>query len=285
MILIKGREKELGEFSVRRVLPSRKQHMVGPWIFFDHIGPANFDAGQGINVRPHPHINLATVTYLFDGEILHRDSLGNTQPITPGAINLMVAGRGIVHSERETQATHDKPHRIHGLQLWHALPMTDEECEPAFMHYPADNIPQQTIYECDIRVLIGAAYGLHSPVKQFCETLYIEAYMPQGAALPLPDAEELAIYIIDGKASCNGTITDTHHMAIIDADASLLVAEQDTHCVLIGGASLGTRYIEWNFVSSRKERIVQAKEDWLHQRFPSVPGDEQEYIPLPETLK
>lgn len=281
--IITPREKDLGEFSVRRVLPYAKQRMVGPWIFFDHMGPAEFPAGTGINVRPHPHINLATVTYLFEGEILHRDSLGSVQTIRPGDINLMVAGKGITHSEREREEVHTVDHRLHGLQLWHALPEADEECEPAFYHYPSDDLPRFTEGNVPLRVMMGTAYGFTSPVKTFAETLYVEAHLQEGERLSLPKTEQLAVYVASGALTIDGQDVPQYSMAVLEDDTSLsITAKQEARIAIIGGEKLPERFIEWNFISSRKERIEQAKDDWREGRFPKVPGDEDEFIPLPE---
>ncbi len=281
--IIAPRNKDLGGFSVSRVLPTAKQKMVGPWIFFDHMGPAEFAAGQGINVRPHPHINLATVTYLFEGEIWHRDSLGSSEPIVPGDVNLMVAGTGIVHSERERNEIHQQPHRLDGLQLWLALPEADEETEPAFYHYDSAEIPAADVNGVKVRVMMGSAYGLHSPVKVFAETLYVEAMLQRGQSLTLPAAEERGLYVANGQVEIEKQLITNLHMAILDQTGVTLTATQDnTRIALIGGEHLGHRFIDWNFVSSRKERIEQAKDDWRNQRFPKVKGDEDEFIPLPD---
>ena len=276
-------EKDLGGFSVRRLLPAADRRMVGPWIFFDHFGPAHFPAGQGIDVRPHPHINLATVTYLFDGEILHRDSLANLQAIRPGDINLMVAGSGIVHSEREREAVRLIPHDLHGLQLWLALPAGQEEIDPAFYHHPAAEIPATEIGQARVRVLMGRAYGLHSPVKTFAPTLYVEAFLPAGQKLELPMEPERAIYVAEGEIVVEGATIVQHRMAVLAPGRQIEVqARHDSRIALIGGASPGERFINWNFVSSRRERIAQARDDWRSGRFPPVPGDELEFIPLPD---
>ncbi|WP_348733867.1 pirin family protein [Rheinheimera texasensis] len=280
--IIQPREKDLGGFSVRRLLPVAGQQMVGPWIFFDHMGPAFFSAGSGIKVRPHPHINLATVTYLFEGEILHRDSLGSLQPIRPGDINLMVAGRGIVHSERERPEVTAVDHQLHGLQLWLVLPEADEETEPAFYHYPAADIPALDVEGVPVRVIMGSAYGQTSPVKQFAPTLYIEASLKAGQQLVLPQAPERALYIAAGAVKARDTKLKQYEMAVLDADTVVTIeAVSDSRVALIGGAAMARRYIEWNFVSSRRERIEQAKADWQQGNFPKVPGDEDEFIPLP----
>ena len=282
-LIVKPREKDLGGFSVRRVLPTMRQKMVGPWIFFDHMGPAEFPAGQGINVRPHPHINLATVTYLFEGEILHRDSLGSLQGIRPGDINLMVAGKGIVHSERERPEVTAAPHRLHGLQLWMALPEEDEEIEPAFHHYPGADIPATTVDGVPVRVMMGSAYGVTSPVRTFAETLYLEAHLQPGQTLVLPEAEERAVYVASGSLRARDTMIDEHAMAVFSAGPGVAVeAVTESRIGLIGGEKMTPRFIDWNFVSSRKERIEQARDDWRARRFPTVPGDEEEFIPLPD---
>ncbi|BEV12129.1 pirin family protein [Asticcacaulis sp. DW145] len=282
-LLIPPREKDLGGFTVKRILPFAKHRMVGPWIFFDHMGPAVFEPGKGTNVRPHPHINLATVTYLFDGHIHHRDSLGSDQVITPGAINLMVAGRGIVHSEREPLEGIDTTRQLHGLQLWHALPEADEEIDAAFFHYDAEEIPALTVEGVPVRVMMGSAYGVTSPVKTYAETLYLEARLSAGQALVLPDhVAERALYVVSGRAAVNGTPVEASHMVVLNAGATVSVTtDAEAQLALIGGEPFTERHIYWNFVSSRKERIEQAKADWRDGRFPKVPGDEIEFIPLP----
>ena len=281
-LIIRPRDRDLGGFSVRRVLPSAKHRMVGPWIFFDHMGPAEFAAGQGVNVRPHPHVNLATVTYLFEGEMLHRDSLGSLQAIRPGDINLMVAGRGIVHSERERPEVTAVAHRLHGLQLWLALPEADEEIEPAFYHYPAADVPELNVEGVPVRVMMGSAYGVTSPVKTFAQTLYVEAHLQAGQTLVLPDAEERAVYVASGSVRARDDVLPEHAMAVFSAaQGVVLEAVSESRIGIIGGERMTPRFIEWNFVSSRKERIEQAKADWNARRFPTVPGDEEEFIPLP----
>ncbi|WP_210394670.1 pirin family protein [Motiliproteus sediminis] len=281
--IIKPRTKDLDGFSVRRVLPTQQQRMVGPWVFFDHLGPVEFKAGSGIDVRPHPHINLATVTYLFEGEILHRDSLGSEVAIRPGDINLMVAGRGITHSERESISVRNHRHRLHALQLWLALPEADEECEPAFHHYPKADIPVLDQGGVPVRVMMGSAYGVTSPVRTFADTLYLEARLTAGQGLQLPPAEARALYLVSGSVRVDGQRIDRHDMAVLAVGAEVrLQAEADSRVVLIGGDQLPPRQMFWNFVSSRAERIEAAKADWQEGRFAAVVGDEQEYIPLPE---
>lgn len=281
-LLIETREKDLGGFTVRRVLPTKQRRMVGPWIFFDHMGPANFVAGEGINVRPHPHINLATVTYLFEGEILHRDSIGSFQAIRPGDVNLMVAGKGITHSERERAEITQVAHRVHGLQLWLALPEADEEVDPAFYHYPSADIPSVEIDGVAIRVIIGSAFGATSQVKMYASTLYVEAYLRAGQKISVPQAEERAVYVAEGELSSGDTFISECSMAVLSSAPTIeLTATRDSRIAIVGGEQMGKRFVEWNFVSSRRERIEQAKADWSAQKFPKVIGDEDEYIPLP----
>lgn len=282
-IIIEPRAKDLGGFSVRRCLPVRERRAVGPWVFFDEMGPAHFAAGDGINVRPHPHINLATVTYLFEGEILHRDSLGSHQAIRPGDINLMVAGKGIVHSERERPDVNARPHRLHGLQLWLALPEADEEIPPAFYHYPSSSIPALDIADVPVRILIGKAYGISSPVKTFFDTLYIEADLKAGQQLILPNAAERGLYIAAGAVSLQGSVLGAQQLAVLNPVTDVCItAQQPSRIALIGGETISQRFIDWNFVSSRKSRIEQAKADWQAGRFPTIPGDDEEFIPLPD---
>lgn len=281
--LLTGHIQDLGGFSVRRLLPHQAQRAVGPWVFFDHLGPAQFAPGVGINVRPHPHINLATVTYLFTGEILHRDSLGNLQAIHPGDLNLMIAGRGIVHSERETEAAKQQTRDLHGLQLWLALPEAAEEIEPEFLHYPSASLPALTLQAVPVRVLIGTAYGVSSPVKTLSPTLYIEADLQAGQSLALPEGvSELGIYVASGQLQLGEQNLDAYTLTALDSPyQGELVAQSASRIAIIGGAPLGKRYMWWNFVSSRKERIEEAKLEWKNRSFPLVPGDEQEFIPLP----
>ncbi|EON91653.1 pirin [Marinobacter lipolyticus SM19] len=281
-LILTPRETDLGGFSVRRLLPTAKRKMVGPWIFFDHMGPAHFPAGQGINVRPHPHIGIATVTYLFEGEILHRDSLGSLQPIRPGDINLMVTGSGMVHSERERPEVTATDHTLHGLQLWLALPEQDEEIEPSFHHYPSNDVPAVDVDGVPVRVMMGSAYGRTSPVRLFSDTLYVEAHLQPGQSLTLPEAEERGVYVASGSLRAQDTDMPAQSMTIFANQPGITItAVEESRIALIGGAPVGKRFIEWNFVSSRKERIEQAKNDWTEGRFDKVPGDEVEFIPLP----
>ncbi len=280
--IIRPGKKDLGGFHVRRALPMPMQRKVGPWVFFDHAGPATFQPGQGLDVRPHPHINLATVTYLFAGQFLHRDSLGNEQLIGPGEINLMVAGRGIVHSERTPGALKANGSSLHALQLWLALPEADEETAPDFYHHPAEAMPELDLDGVKVRILMGSAYGAQSPVKTFARTLYLEANLPGGHSLSLPEEEERALYVVDGAVTINGQELGQFDFAVLSPGPATIATQADSRVALIGGETLSERHIAWNFVSSTRERIEQAKQDWRAGRFPKVPGDEEEFIPLPE---
>jgi redox-sensitive bicupin YhaK (pirin superfamily) len=280
-LTIEPRVRSLGEFDVRRVLPAAKRRMVGPFVFLDHMGPAVFPPGHGIAVRPHPHIGLATITYLFEGEIMHRDSLGYRQLIQAGAVNLMTAGRGIVHSERASDDL-EVTSSLHGIQSWIALPLELEEMEPTFLHYPASSLPELSIDGCTVRVIMGSAYGQQSPVLTYSPTLYLEATLPRSARLALLDeAAERAIYVVAGRVAIGGATYGEGTLAVLRAGLTVpLEAEADTRVIVIGGAALGPRHIWWNFVSSSEARIERAKKDWAEMRMGSVPGDD-EFIPLP----
>jgi redox-sensitive bicupin YhaK (pirin superfamily) len=284
--IVEARTKDLGELTVGRVLPSRQRRQVGPFVFFDHMGPAQFKPGEGINVRPHPHINLATVTYLFDGEIIHRDSLGSHQPIHPGAINWMTAGRGITHSERTSPERRAAGQALHGIQLWVALPKEAEEVEPDFHHHPSDTIPEVTLDGVRLRVLAGSAYGTTSPVKTHSPLFYVEAHMPKGASLAMPvGAVDRAAYLVEGDVRC-GTERSTRPRLLVfkEGTAPILHANEDSRLMLLGGEPFAEpRHMWWNFVSTSHARIEQAKRDWKEGRFPTVPGDDEEFIPLPDS--
>lgn len=282
-LLITPAVKDLGEFSVRRSLPDRQRQRVGPFIFFDHMGPADFPAGSGVNVRAHPHIGIATVTYLFDGEILHRDSLGFVQAIQPGAVNWMTAGRGIVHSEKVTEEVLASGQHLHGLQIWVALPLEHEETEPEFVHYPAADIPSIDVGGVTANVVIGSAYGATSPVKTLSETLYVAVDLAPGQSIDNPDAEELGVYVVEGSLAIDDQFVEAGSLAVLRAGAKVSVrAEIDSKFMFFGGDALeGERTIWWNFVSSSKERLEAAKRDWREGRFESVPG-ESDFIPLPD---
>jgi redox-sensitive bicupin YhaK (pirin superfamily) len=287
-LLVEARPRDVGGFAVRRALPSMGRRLVGPFTFFDHMGPADLSPGSGIDVRPHPHIGLATVTYLFDGEIDHRDSLGSFQTIRPGDVNWMFAGRGIVHSERSNPEFRARGGRVHGIQSWVALPLEHELTDPRFEHHPQATIPRVVLPGVTLSVIAGTAYGERSPVNVLSPTLYVHARIEKGAVLPVEDGhEDRAIYIVEGTVVCEATSLQAGTLAVLRSGTTVMVKAEDTVLVMIvGGARLsGERHIEWNFVSSSKERIEQAKRDWTEQRFPKVPGDEIEYIPLPEQRK
>jgi redox-sensitive bicupin YhaK (pirin superfamily) len=259
--------------------------MVGPFTFFDHMGPAVFGQGQGLDVRPHPHVCLATVTYLFEGEIDHRDSLGSFQTIRPGDINWMTAGRGIVHSERSPQAAREKESRVHGLQLWVALPRADEETAPSFHHYPGATLPEIAKGGVELRVLAGTAYGLTSPVEIRSPLFYVDVRLSPGGVLELPgEHSERAVYVVEGTLRSGDEAFEPGRMLVFAKEANVVLStDQPCRIVLLGGEPLdGPRYIDWNFVASSKERIERAKRDWKEGRFPKVPGDEVEFIPLPD---
>ena len=281
-LVIEPPERDLGEFTVRRALPDKRRRLVGPFIFFDHMGPAVFSPGSGVNVRSHPHIGLATVTYLFEGEMLHRDSLGYVQAIRPGAVNWMTAGRGIVHSEKVTAEVLARGQKLHGVQTWVALPSGAEESEPGFSHHPADSIPSVELDGVQARVILGTAFGAQSPVVTASETLYAELKLDAGATLDLPAAEELGVYVVDGSVEVDGTAIGAGRLAVLERGAGgRLSAPAKSHVMLCGGDALdGERHIWWNFVSSRRDRIEQAKNDWRDGRFEMVPG-EDDFIPLP----
>lgn len=281
-LLIEPKPRDLGEFSVRRTLPDRRRKMVGPFIFFDHMGPADFSPGSGVNVRSHPHIGLATVTYLFDGEILHRDSLGFVQPIRPGEVNWMTAGRGIVHSEKVSKEILETGQHLHGMQIWVALPEDKEEIEPRFEHYARDQIPEITLAGATVNLIIGDAYGQSSPVQTESATLYAAVRAEAGAEIALPEAEELAVYVVDGEVEIGGETIGSGVMAVLSDDwRKPVTARTDARFMLAGGDRLGDRQIWWNFVSSSPERMAMAKAAWKEGRFESVPG-ETDFIPLPE---
>lgn len=280
-----GHHKDLGGgFMVRRLLPAAQQQSVGPFIFFDHFGPVTEQPGSNHDVRPHPHIGLATVTYLFEGAMMHRDSLGSAQRIEPGAINWMTAGRGIVHSERAPEDLRGTSYVNHGLQLWAALPKEFEETAPGFSHTPAETIPSTTVDGAAVRILVGEAFGKISPVKTFSKTLYLDLALAAGMPFTLPPlAEQMALYAVDGDLLVDGEPLAMHTLATLTPGAAVqLSASVPTRLVVIGGDALDAhRFMWWNFVSSRKERIVQAGEDWEAQAMGQVPG-ETEFIPLPE---
>jgi redox-sensitive bicupin YhaK (pirin superfamily) len=283
-----ARARDLGGgFNVRRLLPSASKPSVGPFVFFDHFGPLTTHPGDNHDVRPHPHIGLATVSYLFDGAMLHRDSLGSVQRIEPGAINWMTAGRGIVHSERRPPDLRSIAYTTHGLQLWAALPVEFEETDPRFRHTPAEAMPAFSHAGARVRVLIGEAFGHRSPVETFAATLYLDVDAQEGATLELSPRNgaqmlERGVYSVDNPLTIDGVAVPAFTMAVLAPDAtSQVVAPKGARFVVVGGEPLdGPRFIWWNFVSSRKDRIEQAKRDWSEQRIGHIPG-EVEWVPLP----
>jgi redox-sensitive bicupin YhaK (pirin superfamily) len=284
-LVIMPRARDLGGFEVRRALPSGRRRMVGPFIFFDQMGPSDFLPGTGIDVRPHPHIGLATLTYLFRGEILHRDSLGSVQPIRPGDVNWMTAGRGIVHSERTPLQSRTSGASLFGIQAWVALPADAEESEPSFTHHAAASLPVVEDRGLRLRLIAGRLFDERSPVATRSETLYADAELGAGAVLPLdPGHEERAIYVVAGEVEIGRRKHVQGRLLVLKpGEASSVRAFGPARLLLLGGDTMdGPRHIWWNFVSSRKERIEQAKSDWREGQFEPVP-DEIEFIPLPET--
>jgi len=284
-LVIVPRTRDLGDgFEVRRALPHGKRQMVGPFIFFDHFGPVQFMSGKGMDVRPHPHIGLATVTYLFDGSIMHRDSEGNIQEIRPGAMNLMTAGRGIAHSERTPDVQRKSGQKMLGLQSWIALPAVSEEIAPSFQHYAAADLPVAADRGFTARVIAGSSFGVKSPVAMVSPWFYTEVTAEQAVSVPLdPDHEERAIYLVDGEVEIVGDRYEGPRLLIFrPGDRITVKTTKPTRMMFLGGDALeGPRHIWWNFVSSSKERIEQAKQDWKRGRFAHVPS-ETEFIPLPE---
>jgi redox-sensitive bicupin YhaK (pirin superfamily) len=284
MHILRPHIRSIDTFEVHRLLPAFPQKMIGPFIFFDHMGPAELAPGQGLDVRPHPHIGLATVTYLFEGAILHRDSLGSVQRIVPGDVNWMTAGRGIVHSERTAPEDRPAGPHLHGIQTWVALPREFERAEPTFIHYPAATLPALQLPGVTLRLMIGSAYGMHSPVRTYSDTFYAAAELEPDARFALPaDVPERGVYVVEGDVSVGGQAVPRFHMASVPAGVAAEVhAASGARVMLVGGAPLdGDRFVWWNFVASSRELIETAKEDWRRQRFGKVPG-ETEWIPLPE---
>lgn len=293
-LIIQSREKDLGGFTVRRLLPYATHRMVGPFIFFDHMGPAEFKPGDGLNVRPHPHIGLATVTYLFDGKILHRDSLGSEQFIEPGAINWMTAGKGIVHSERTPEDLKKTGYKMNGIQCWVALPDSKETMEPNFSHHPKETLPEFSIGKARLKLLLGNAFGHQSPVPVHSDLFYLEAFVPAGASFDFDPSEgrESAVYVVKGQLRVENESLGDCTMAVARKGQSLrLEAQMDSHLMLLGGVAVGPRYIWWNLVASTETQLENAKALWKKSGphldsplFPPIPGDNQEYIPAPEEM-
>lgn len=286
-LVLHARPRDLGGgFMVSRTLPSPERRLVGPFIFFDHMGPMDMAPGTGTDVRPHPHIGLATVTYLFSGEIFHRDSLGSAQAIRPGDVNWMTAGHGIVHSERTSPEVRAKGHHLHGIQAWVAVPTEREEDAPAFNHHPKSTLPSIQRGDLQLRIIAGTAFGQQSPVVVSSPTFYVDAELAKGAPLELPDDhEERACYVVSGEVQVGGVRFGDRNLLVAKPGEHVSIeATEPSRIMLLGGGKLGERHIDWNFVSSSKERIEKARSDWKERRFPLVPGDDKEFIPLPERV-
>ncbi len=278
------RARDLGDFEVRRLLPSAKRRMVGPFVFFDHMGPKVFEGNQAVDVRPHPHIGLATVTFLFDGEMMHRDSLGSAQVIKPGEVNWMTAGRGIVHSEHTPQDLRGKSSSLLGIQTWVALPKSHEETDPAFFNFAADQLPTIEGLGTRATIIAGEGWGATSPVSVFTETLYADIHLLAGARIELPNVEERAIYVLSGSVRIRDRDFDANAFVVLTKGREIVIeAMSASHLIVVGGEAMdGPRHIWWNLVSSSQDRIEQAKADWKAGRFPLIPGDDREFIPLPD---
>lgn len=282
--VLKPHTRDIGNLLVRRVLPALAARLVGPFIFFDHMGPATLEPGRGVDVRPHPHIGLATVTYLFDGSLMHRDSLGSKQKIVPGDVNWMTAGRGIVHSERTPEEDRATGSTIHGIQTWVALPFDHEDTDPSFFHHAAKTLPLIERNGVALHVIAGTAFGETSPVETYSGTLYVAAGFAPGSAIALDaEHEERGVYLVDGDLSIDGTPLDEQTMAVlVPGETVTLASAKGARVMLLGGERLaGERFIEWNFVASSREKIEAAKAAWMRQEMGHVPG-ETEWIPLPE---
>ncbi|WP_404341816.1 pirin family protein [Pseudoalteromonas mariniglutinosa] len=280
--ILSATNHDIGGLDVKRILPNFEKKMVGPFIFFDHMGPNHFPIGQGLNVRPHPHIGLATLTYLFSGSILHRDSLGNNLEIQPGDVNWMTAGRGIVHSERESFEVRANPHDINGLQCWIALPENMAEIAPSFQQVKKQLLPQLIHEGVMMRLIAGEAYGLSSPIKTYSAMFYIDVVGDQGSVINTPNPlQETALYVIYGQVSIAGAHYHEGDFILFDQHDQHIEFSQDARFILLGGSKFNkVPYLHWNFVAYSKERIEQAKQDWQAQRFAKIPGDDQEFIPL-----
>jgi len=275
----------LGDFRVHRALPAKERTMVGPFIFFDQAGPAQIGPGQGVDVRPHPHINLATVTYMYEGAFLHRDSLGTEQLIEPGAVNLMTAGRGIVHSERSPDTDRARASKLSAIQTWLALPDRNEEMDPAFEHVAEDRMPLIDSGSARARVIMGTLWGQSAPVTTYADTIYADIQLSPGGSVPIdPSADERAIYVSGGDAALDGLLLQPQTLYVLRPGVSATLMSVDGgRVVLCGGeAFTSPRHVWWNFVSSTTDRLMQAREDWEAMRFPLIPGDDQEFIPIPQ---
>jgi len=286
VLILQARLRPVGHLQVRRLLPAAKRQAVGPFLFFDHFGPVDLEPFSDADIGPHPHIGLSTVTYLFEGKLVHRDSIGSVQDIEPGAINWMTAGRGIAHSERAPPELRSVRRRAHGLQLWAGMPKALEDAEPSFTHTGKPAIPEDRSEDAQVRVLVGRAWGMESPVTPVSETLYVDLSLPEGGRFDIPPlAAERALYAVDGAYRLEGTRMEPYAMAVLPAGDTVRVeAETPARVMLIGGEPLdGPRFMWWNFVSSRRERITDAASEWSAHQTPRIEG-EKDWVPLPSSL-
>ena len=285
-LFINAKERDLGNLAIKRYLPHDLQRKVGPFVFFDHMGPADFGPGQGVDIRPHPHVCLATITYLISGSLVHRDSLGYVQEILPGEVNWMTAGRGIVHSERTGPAARASGQNLHGLQVWVALPEEFEEVEPEFFHYEKEEIPQWQHENSTMRLIAGTAYGETSPVRTYSRLFYLDVEIPASGEISLPnDYSERGMYLISGVLQYNEALIEAGTMVIFNEDAVVEIqASRDSRLVMFGGDPLTERHLEWNFVASSRKRLEQARDDWENGRFQAIPDDAGESIPYPREV-
>jgi len=284
-LVIEGRPRQVGTLTVARLLPSAKRRLIGPFVFLDHLGPVTIAPGLGFDLKPHPHIGLSTVTYFLAGENVHRDSLGNVQVNRPGEVNLMTAGRGVVHSERADPGWRERGGHLHGLQIWLALPEEREEDAPSFEHHPQASLPEAApAAGARGRVLLGTAFGAASPIAHPSRPSLIDLQLEADAALDVPAEEpERGVYVVEGAVRLGRTVLEANRLAVLRPGAAAqLRAREKSRVLLLGGPPVGRRYIDWNFVSSSQERIQQARRDWREQKFPKIPGDEVEFVPLPE---
>jgi redox-sensitive bicupin YhaK (pirin superfamily) len=280
-LIIEGRPRGVGTMTVSRLLPSPKRRLIGPFIFLDHMGPVDLAPGVGFDVLPHPHIGLSTVTYFLEGENIHRDSLGSVQRNVPGDVNLMTAGRGVVHSERADPEWRERGGRMHGIQIWLALPTDHEEDAPSFEHHPNATLPAIAPSGTRGRVLIGAAFGAKSPIRHPSDPLLVDLALEPEAAVELPSAQERGVFVIDGELQICEERVGADQLAVVAANVTTSIRATRPSRVLIGGPALGQRFIDWNFVSSSKQRIERARDAWKAQTFPKIPTDDREFVPYP----
>ena len=280
-LVIAGRPRSVGSFTVSRLLPFAKRRMVGPFVFVDHMGPVDIAPGAGFDVPPHPHIGLSTLTYFLAGENVHRDSLGTVQVNRPGDVNLMTAGRGVVHSERADPAWRARGGAMHGVQIWLALPEANEEDAPSFAHHPQATLPVFASGGVQGRVLAGTAFGASSPLRHPSAPLLVDLELAPGASIELPDAEERGVFVIEGRIHIGAELVTSDQLAVVTPGRRTITAEVSTRALLLGGPHLGARFIDWNFVASSRDRIDRARAAWKARRFPEIPTDHDEFVPDP----